>query len=162
MFGLVLAFVHWGYVYHFHCVIIEHIPEHLVRWHFVSHVDYYLTLGHTPVLGFVVSLLQTFSLLILSLDLSELSYWGIPPSLSSLTFCRLSHCLIYFLIFVSRYTEAYPFSAFLLGHTPSLWVSRVSCWFHGCQTHLSIFMSYRLGHPLTIILFRTSPYCHLI
>ena len=27
MFGLVLAFVHWGYVYHFHCIIIEHIPR---------------------------------------------------------------------------------------------------------------------------------------
>ena len=33
----------------------EHIPEYLVRWHSVSHVDYYLTLGHTPILEFVGS-----------------------------------------------------------------------------------------------------------
>ena len=53
-----------------------------------------------------------------------------------------------------------PFSAFLLGHTPSLWDYRVSCWFHGCQTPFSIFMSYHLGHPPIVILFRASPYCH--
>ena len=77
-------------------------------------------------------------------------------------FCDFSHHLIHFLIFVSRYTGAYPFGAFLLGYTPSLWVYRVSCWFHGCRTHLPIFMSHHLGRPPTVILFRASPFCHLV
>ena len=53
MFGLVLAFVHWGYVYLLHCIIIEHIPECLVWWDSVSYVSYYPTLGHTPILEFI-------------------------------------------------------------------------------------------------------------
>ena len=89
-------------------------------------------LGHTPILEFI-DVLQIFS-----------------------------HYSIYFLVFVSRHIGAYPLSAFLLGHTPSLWVYRVSCWFHGCQTHLSIFTGDNLGHPPIFISFRAFPYCHFV
>ena len=50
-----LAFVHWGYVYIFYCIIIEHIPECFVWWDSMSYVSYYPTLGHTPILEFIRS-----------------------------------------------------------------------------------------------------------
>ena len=193
MFGLVLMFVHWGYVYLLHYIIIEHIPECLVWWHSVSYVSYYLTLGHTPILEFIRSFADS-----LTTRSTSGSSWVIilghtPHPWVHQIFCGFSHYLIYFLIFASRHTGAYPpilefiwslayfptawsiswslrvvtpghtpFSAFLLGHTPSLWVYRVSCWFHDCRTHLSIFTSYHLGHPPTVILSRASPFCHLV
>ena len=158
MFGLVLAFVHWGYVYLFHCIIIEHIPEYLVRWHSVSHVDYYLTLGHTPILEFIGSSADFLTAHSIAWPLWVVTLGHTPILESTRSFVIFSHHLIHFLIFVSRYTGAYPFGAFLLGHTPSLWVYRVSCWFHGCWTHLLIFTSYHLGHSPTVSLFRASPY----
>ena len=106
-------------------------------------------------------LLRTSSLLDLFLDLYGSSHWGIPPSLGLSGLLRTFSLLDLFLD-PSRHTRAYPFSVFLLGHTPSLWVYRVSCCFHGCWTHLSIFASYHLGHPPTVILSRASPYYHLV
>ena len=127
MFGLVLAFVHWGSIHVFHCIVIEHILECLVWWHSMSYVGYYFTLGHTPILE----------------STRSFAYFLTTQSISwSLRVVTLGHTL---------------FSAFLLGHTPSLWVYRVSCWFHGYQTHLLIFMSYYLGHPPIVISFGASP-----
>ena len=75
--------------------------------------------GTPPVLEFIVSLLQTFSLIILSLDLCELSYWGIPPSLSSLTFCRLLSLLDLFLdLCESSYRGIPPLALFYWGIPP--------------------------------------------
>ena len=84
------------------CFFIEHIPECLVWWHSMSYLGYYFTLGHTPILEFI-DVLQTF------LTTQSISWY--------LRVIILGHP---------------PFSAFLLEHTPSLWVHRVSCWFHGC------------------------------
>ena len=140
----------------------EHIPEYLVRWHSVSHVDYYLTLGHTPFLEFIDSLLQTFSLLILSLDLCELSYWGIPPSLSSLTFCWLLSLLDLFLDlygsslwgipFWRFSTRAYPLSLGLPCLVLISWLS---------DPFVDLYeLSPRA--PPTISFFKASPYYHLV
>ena len=157
MFGLVLAFVHWGYVYLFSlhhrwayprvsCIVTfcvwrwilsytgayPHPWVHQIFCGFSHHSIYFLifvgpTLGHTPILEFIRSLAYF------------LIAWSISWSLRVVT---------------PGHT---PFSAFLLGHTPSLWVYRVSCWFHGCRTHLLIFMSYHLGRRPIVILFKTSP-----
>ena len=153
MFGLVLAFVHWGYVYIFHCIIIEHIPECLVWWDFVSYVSYYPTLGHTPSLS-SSDILQILSLLDLLLDLYGSSHWGIPPHpWVYQIFGVLSHCLIYFLIFASRHTGAYPFSAPLLGAYP------LSLGFP-CLVLISwLSDSFVDLYELSL---RASPYCHLV
>nr|CAN66352.1 hypothetical protein VITISV_005782 [Vitis vinifera] len=71
---------------------------------------------------------MTFSLLILSLNLCELSYWGIPPSLSSLTFRRLLSLLDLSLdLCESSYRGIPPLALSYWGIPPSLWVYRVSC-----------------------------------
>ena len=161
VFELVLAFVHWGYVYHFHCIIIEHIPECLVWWDFVSYVSYYPTLGHTPILELIGSsadFLPTRSTSWSSwvITLGHTPILGFIRSFADfLTTQSISWSLR---VIILGHT---PFSAFLLGHTPSLWVYRVSCCFHGCWTHLSIFASYHLGHPPTISLSRASPFIQL-
>ena len=105
MFGLVLAFVHWGYVYLLHCIIIEHIPECFVWWHSVSYVFHtgayphpwvhqiFCGLSHCSIYFLIFvghhwgippslsppDLLRFFSLLDLFLNLCESSHWGIPP-----------------------------------------------------------------------------------
>ena len=169
----------------FHCIIIEHIPECLVWWHSVpylgyyftlghnpilrfircfadfSHCLFYFTLGHTPILGFIRPFAYFFTAWSISWFLWVL-HWGIPPYFSSLDVLYIfltAHSISWSLRVVTLGHT--PFSAFLLGHTLSLWVYRVSCWFHGYRTHLLIFMSYYLRHPPTISLFRASPYCHL-
>ena len=162
MFGLVFSIGSLRLCISFSLHHHEHIPEYLVRWHSVSHVDYYLTLGHTPILEFIGSSADFLTAHSIAWPLWVVTLGHTPILESTRSFVIFSHHLIHFLIFVSRYTGAYPFGAFLLGHTPSLWVYRVSCWFHGCRTHLPIFMSHHLGRPPTVILFRASPYCHLI
>ena len=100
---------------------------------------------------------------ILCLMLVTILHWGIPPILEfirSFAYFLTTWSISWSLRVVTLVRT--PFSDFLLGHTPSLWVYHVSCWFHGYQTHLLIFMSYYLGHPPTISLFRASPYCHFI
>ena len=72
-----------------------------------------VTLGHTPILEFI----RPFEDFLTTQSIS----W-------SLRVVILGHS---------------PFSTFPLGHTPPIWVCHVSCWFQGCQTHLSIFTSYQ-------------------
>ena len=162
MFGLVLAFVHWGYVYHFYCIIIEHIPKCLVWWDSVSYVSYYPTLGHTPILEFIGYFADSLTTRSTSWSLWVVTLGHTPPILEfirSLAYFPTAWSISWSLrVVILGHTPL----ALDLGHTPSLWVYHVSCWFHGCWTHLSIFASYHLGHPPTVILSRASPFCHLV
>ena len=102
----------------FHCIIIEYILECLVWWHSVSYVGYYLTLGHTPILEFIRSFanfLITRSIF-LSLRVVILGHTPFSALLLAHTpilefikcFTDFSHYSIYFLIFESHHTGAYP------------------------------------------------------
>ena len=72
-------------------------------------------------------------------------------------FCVLPHCSIYFLIFVSHHTEAYPLYRFSYhGHTPlslGLLCLVLISWLSDPFADLYE-LSSCLGHPPTIILFR--------
>ena len=152
MFGLVLAFVHWGYVYLFHCIIIEHIPECLVWWDSVSYVSYYTTLGHTPILEFIGSFADSLTTRSTSWSSWVVTLGHTPHPWVNQVLCVLSHCSIYFLIFVSRHTRAYPFSVWL-GAFPSLW--GLPC---------LVLISW-LSDPFADLYElspRASPYCHLV
>ena len=185
MLGLVLAFVHWGYVCVFFIASSLSISQSvlfgdilcltlvtILHWgitpssgssdvlqtfltaHSISWPLWVVILGHTPVLEFIDSLLQISSLLILSLDLCELSYWGIPPSLSSLMFCRLFSLLDLFLdLCESSYWGIPLFRVFLLWHFPLFEFATSRADFMVVRPILSIFTSYHLGHP---------PYCHCL
>ena len=144
-------------------LILEFIRpfEDFLTTQFISWSLWVVTLGHTPILEFIGSFADSLTTRSTSWSLWVVTLGHTPHPWVHQVFCVLSHCSIYFLIFVSRHTRAYPFSAWL-GAFPSLWVCHVSCWFHDCQTHLSIFMSYHLGRPPTVILFRASPFCHLV
>ena len=108
----------------FHCIIIEHTLECLVWWHSMSYVGYYLTLGHNPILRFIRM------------------------------FADFSHYSIYFLIFASHHTGAYPpLAIFLSGHAPlslGLPCLVLSSWLSDPFVDL-----YGLSP-------RAFPYCHLI
>ena len=151
VFGLVLAFVHWGYVYHFHCIIIEHIPECLVWWDFVSYVSYYPTLGHTPILEFIGS-----SADFLPTRSTSWSSWVIT----------LGHTLILqfirsFVYFLTARSISWSLWVVILGHTPLA---------------LDLGHSLSLGLPCLMLISwlldsfadlyelspRASPYCHLV
>ena len=117
MFGLVLAFVHWGYVYHFHCIIIEHIPECLVWWDSVSYVSYYPTLGHIPILEFIGSFADSLTARSISWSLWVITLGHTPYPWVYQVFCVLSHYSIFWSLWVIIPGHT-PFSAFLLGHSP--------------------------------------------
>ena len=177
MFGLVLAFVHWGYVYLVHCIIVEHIPECLVWWGFVSYVSYYPTLGHIPILEFIRSFADSLTARSISWSLWVITLGHTPYPWVYQVFCVLSHCSIYFLIFVSHHTGTYPIlGLFLLGNTPfslglpclvliswltdafvDLWGIPPLSFSFGASPHCHL----RLGHPPTVISFGASPHCHL-
>ena len=168
MFGLVLMFVHWGSVCVFlHYIIIEHIPECLVWWDSVSYVSYYPTLGHTPILEFIGYFADSLTTRSTSWSLWVVTLGHTPHPWVHQVFCVLSHCSIYFLIFVSRHTRAYPFSAWPGAYPLSLglsclvlisWLSDAFC----RSLRVIPLPSVCLGHPPIVTLFRASPYCHLI
>ena len=165
MLGLVLTFVHWGYVF-FHCINIEHIPECLVWWHSVPYLGYYFTLGYNPILRFIrcfadfshysfyflifvglhtgayphlwvyQAFCVLFSLLILFLDLCGSSHWGIPHPWVYQAFCVLFHCSFYFLIFVGLHTGAYPHP----------WVYQAFCVLFHYSIYFLIFVGPTLRH----------------
>ena len=84
-----------------------------------------ITLGHTPILEFIRSFV----------------YFLTARSISwSLWVIILGHTP-----FIAFPTGSYtPLFGFAMVIHPSLWVCHVSCWFHDCQTHLSIFISHHL------------------
>ena len=170
MLGLVLTFVHWGYVF-FHCINIEHIPECLVWWHSVPYLGYYFTLGYNPILRFI----RCFA------DFSHCSFYflifvglhtGAYPHLWVYqAFCMLFHCSIYFLIFASRHTGAYPLSLGLPCLVLISWLSDPFFDLYELLPRTSPYhqlvwgippLSFLLGHPPTVISFGASPHLYLV
>ena len=112
----------------FHCIVVEHILECLIWWHFVSYVGYYLTLGHTSILEFIKSFVDFLTTRSISWSL-----WVVLLGHTSFSAILLGHTPIFEFIgffadfLTTRYIswflrvvilEHTPFSALLLGYTP--------------------------------------------
>ena len=132
----------------------EHIPEYLVRWHSVSHVDYYLTLGHTPrpwVHHFSFTDFLADHSISWPLWVVILGHTPILEFIDVLQTSLITRSISWSLrVIIPRHT---PFSAFLLGHTPlSLGLP--------CLVLIS-WLSDPFVDPYELSL-RASPFCHLV
>ena len=128
----------------FHCIIVEHIPECLIWWDSVSYVSYYLTLGYTPILEFIICFAVFFSLLDLFLDLCGSSHWGIPPSFSSWGLLRAFSLLD---LFLDLYGSSY------WGIPPSLSLSDLLQAFSLLDLFLDLCESSYWGIPLLALFY---------
>ena len=163
MLGLVLAFVHWGYVCVFFIASSLSISQSVLFGDILCLMLVTILHWGIPLSLSSSDLLRTFSLFDLFIDLCGSSHWGIPPSLGLSGLLRTFSLLdLFFDLCESSHWGIPSLVLFYWVIHPSLWVCHVSCWFHDWQTHLLIFASYHLGHPPTVSLFRASPYCHLV
>ena len=104
----------------FHYIVIEHILECLVWWHFVSYVGYYLRLGHTPILEFIRSFVDFLTTRSFSWSLQVVI---LGHTLSSTLL--LGHTLILefiksFANFLITWSISWSLQVVILGHTPIL------------------------------------------
>ena len=103
----------------FHCIIIEHILECLVWWHYVSYVGYYLTLGHTLILEFIDSPFTDFLAahsISWPLWVVILRHTLILEFINVLQTSLITRSISWsLLVVILGHT---PFSALLLGYTP--------------------------------------------
>ena len=91
----------------FHYIIVEHILECLVWWHFVSYVGYYLTLGHTSIFDLIISFANF-------LNSQSVSWFLRVVILGHNPFLGLSYLLLPSWSFVPFVN---PFRVITLGHT---------------------------------------------